>query len=213
MTIGLQGKKIGMTTIFNEEGLALPVTVVQLGENVVTAKLTKAKNGYEAIQTGGFLVKEKKLNKCDLGHLKQTQTKPVKPLKEFRVDDTNKFELGAKLNVEEFLKEGIKVDVFGRSIGKGFQGTIKRYHAGRGPMSHGSKFHRSMGSIGAGTTPGRVFRGLHMPGQMGNVNVCAKHLTLVKVDLEKQVLLIKGSVPGCEGGLVVVKASRLNWNK
>lgn len=212
MAIGLLGKKIGMTIIFNEEGLAVPVTVVQLGENIVTAKLNKDKNGYEAIQVGGFKVKEKSLNKCDLGHIKKSNSSPVKPLREFKVDNSNVFELGQKLDVSEHLKEGMLVDVSGTSIGKGFQGTIKRYNAGRGPMSHGSKFHRSMGSIGAGTTPGRVFRGLHMPGQMGNKRVSAVRLKLIQIDLEKQVLLVRGSVPGSKGGVVVVKPTNLKWN-
>lgn len=128
--------------------------------------------------------------------------------------DSSKFELGAKIDVNELLKDAKLVDVYGHSIGKGFQGTIKRYNAGRGPMSHGSKFHRSMGSIGAGTTPGRVFRGLHMPGQMGSVNVCARKLKLVKIDLEKNVLLIKGAVPGWDGGHLVVKPSqKFNSNR
>jgi large subunit ribosomal protein L3 len=110
------------------------------------------------------------------------------------------------------LPEGSKIDVRGTSIGKGFQGTIKKYNHGRGPMSHGSKFHRSMGSIGAGTTPGRVFRGLAMPGQMGNITVTVRKLTVVKVDIEKSLLLIKGAVPGAEGGLLEITASRTKWN-
>jgi LSU ribosomal protein L3P len=179
------GKKVGMTQVFDENGLAVPVTVVKLGENIVTDKKTKDKNGYEAVQIGGFKVAEKKLNKPELGNLKKKELEAMKPLKEYRVADAGSYNVGDALKVEELLTPGMRVDVRGRSIGKGFQGTIKRYNAGRGPMSHGSKFHRSMGSIGAGTTPGRVVRGLHMPGHMGDDNVCARHIKVVRVDAEK----------------------------
>ena len=212
MTLGLIGKKIGMTQIFDEQGLWIPVTVVKLGENVVTAKLTKEKNGYEALQLGGFTVKEKKLTKPQLGKLQKSALPLVKPLKEFRIDDTSAYSVGDVVKADAVFKDGMLIDVRGKSIGKGFQGTVKRYHAGRGPMSHGSKFHRSMGSIAAGTTPGRVFRGAIMPGQMGNKNVCARGLTIVKVDTEKGLLLVKGSVPGVEGGLLVISPSKTKWN-
>lgn len=206
------GKKIGMTQIFNDEGLWIPVTVVKMGENVVTRKLTKDKNGYEALQVGGFKVKESKLTKPQLGALTKHSLPPVKPLKEFRVDDSGSYNVGDEIKVDAIFQEGMLIDVRGNSIGKGFQGTIKRYNAGRGPMAHGSKFHRSMGSIGAGTTPGRVFRGAKMPGQMGNKEVCARKLTVVKVDTDKGLLLVKGSVPGVEGGLLVIKPSKTKWN-
>lgn len=206
------GRKVGMTTVFDSEGLAVPVTVVKLGDNIVTRRLTRDKNGYEAVQVGGFKVYENRLTKPQFGALKKHNLPPMKPLKEFRVNDTASYNVGDALDVNAILKEGTLVDIRGRSIGKGFQGTIKRYHAGRGPMSHGSKFHRSMGSIGAGTTPGRVFRGLHMPGQMGNENTTARHITVVKVDLEKKLLLVKGSVPGVEGGLLVIQPSKTKWN-
>lgn len=212
MTLGIMGKKVGMTQVFDENGLAVPVTVVKLGENIVTDKKTKDKNGYEAVQIGGFKVAEKKLNKPELGNLKKKELEAMKPLKEYRVADAGSYNVGDALKVEELLTPGMRVDVRGRSIGKGFQGTIKRYNAGRGPMSHGSKFHRSMGSIGAGTTPGRVVRGLHMPGHMGDDNVCARHIKVVRVDAEKGLLLVKGSVPGADGGLVVVTPSKTKWN-
>jgi large subunit ribosomal protein L3 len=212
MTIGLLGKKIGMTQIYDAEGLALPVTVVRLGENVVVSKRSKESNGYEALQVGGFAVKEKTLNKAELGVLKKASVNPLAPLCEFRVADTSSFTVGQPLAVEEVIKEGMLVDVRGKSIGKGFQGTVKKYHAGRGPMSHGSKFHRSMGSIGPGTTPGRVFKGMHMPGQMGNKMVCARHLQVVKIDLEKKLVLLKGAVPGCDGGIVQINPSKTKWN-
>lgn len=212
MTLGIMGKKVGMTQVFDENGLAVPVTVVKLGENIVTDKKTKDKNGYEAVQIGGFKIAEKKLNKPELGNLKKKELDAMKPLKEYRVADAGSYNIGDALKVEELLTPGMRVDVRGRSIGKGFQGTIKRYNAGRGPMSHGSKFHRSMGSIGAGTTPGRVVRGLHMPGHMGDDNVCARHIKVVRVDAEKGLLLVKGSVPGADGGLVVVTPSKTKWN-
>ena len=212
MTVGLMGKKVGMTQVFDEEGLVVPVTVVKMGENVVTKKLSKEKHGYDAVQIGGFTVKEKRLNKPEQGHLTKSELPLLKPLKEFRVDDTNPYNPGEPVKLDSVYKEGMLVDVRGRSIGKGFQGTVKRYGAGRGPMSHGSKFHRSMGSIGAGTTPGRVYKGVMMPGQMGNKNVCARKLKVVKVDTEKGLLLVKGSVPGAKGGLIVITPSKTKWN-
>lgn len=212
MKLGVMGKKIGMTQVFDKNGLAVPVTVVKLGENIVTDKKTKEKHGYTAVQVGGFKVLERKLNKPELGNFKKKELAPMQPIKEYRVDDTEAFQVGEPLKVDTMLTEGMLVDVRGRTIGKGFQGTIKRYNAGRGPMSHGSKFHRSMGSIGAGTTPGRVVRGLHMPGHMGDENGCARHLTVVRVDVEKGLLLVKGSIPGVDGGLVVVTPSKTKWN-
>jgi len=201
-----------MTQVFDSEGLSVPVTVVKLGENIVTQKITKDKHGYEAVQVGGFVVKERKLNKAEFGSFKKHQMPPLKPLKEFRVDDSSSFNVGDSLKPDEIFKEGMLVDVKGRTIGRGFQGTVRRYHAGRGPMSHGSKFHRSMGSIGPGTTPGRVFKGLPMPGQMGNVNASVRHLKVVRVDAEKGLLLVRGTVPGADGGLLTIVPSRTKWN-
>lgn len=212
MALGLIGKKVGMTQIFDDQGLVIPVTVIKLGENIVSQTLTKEHNGYTAVQVGGFVVEERKLNKPDKGKLKLKELPPLKPLKEFRVADPSSFQVGEPLKVDAILTEGMLVDVRGRSIGKGFQGTVKRFHAGRGPMSHGSKFHRSMGSIGAGTTPGRTFKGVIMPGQMGNENTCVRHLKVVKVDNEKRLLILKGAVPGVEGGLLIIKPSKTKWN-
>lgn len=211
-TPGMMGKKVGMTQIFDAEGNSVPVTVVQLGENVVTETRTKENNGYTAVQVGGFVVKEKKLTKPEKGALTKRELPMLKPLREYRVDDTSKFKIGEELNAEELFKPGMLVDVQGKSIGKGFQGTIKRYNAGRGPMAHGSKFHRSMGSIGPGTTPGRVFKGLHMPGQMGNVISTVRKLEVIRVDTEKRLLLVRGAIPGCDGGTVVVSPSVTKWN-
>lgn len=212
MTIGLMGKKVGMTQVFDQEGLTIPVTVIQLGENVVVNKMTTDRNGYEAVQVGAFAVKEKSLNKADLGLFKKTSTKAMSPLREFRLQTDHPYNVGEALPITELLKEGMLVDVRGRSKGKGFQGTIKRYNAHRGNMTHGSKFHRSMGSIGQHTDPGRVFKGIHMPGQMGNEEICTRHLQVVKVDPEKKLLLLKGSVPGANGTIVEINASKTKWN-
>ncbi len=212
-SLGLLGRKVGMTQIFDQDGAAVPVTVVQLGENIVTQTMTKEKNGYTAVQLGGFQVKESKLNKPELGNLKKHELPVLKPLKEFRVKDVAEFKVGEAVKPEALLKDGMLIDVQGESIGKGFQGTIKRYNAGRGPMAHGSKFHRSMGSIGPGTTPGRVFKGLHMPGHMGNVTSTVRHLKVVKVDSEKKILLVRGAVPGWDGGLLVITPSVTKWNE
>jgi large subunit ribosomal protein L3 len=212
MTVGLLGRKVGMTQIFNEEGLAVPVTVVKLGANIVTEKMSKETHGYNAVQVGGFEVVEKKLNKPAAGQFKKRDLPLMKPLKEFRVDDSSAYNVGEPIKADSLFKEGMLIDVRGQSIGKGFQGTIKRYNHGRGPMAHGSKFHRSMGSIGAGTTPGRVYRGVHMPGRMGNQSVCIRHLKVVRVDSEKGLLLVRGSVPGVEGQLVTITPSKTKWN-
>jgi large subunit ribosomal protein L3 len=212
MTLGLIGKKVGMTTVFDQEGLSVPVTVIKLGQNIVTNKMTKETNGYTAVQIGGFPVKERKLNKPELGAFKKRELPLMKPLKEFRVADLAAFNIGEPIKLDSVVAEGILVDVQGNSIGKGFQGTIKRFNHGRGPMSHGSKFHRSMGSIGPGTTPGRVFKGIGMPGQMGNQTVTVRHLQVVRVDAEKGLVLVRGATPGVEGGLLIIKPSKTKWN-
>jgi large subunit ribosomal protein L3 len=210
--VGLLGRKIGMTQIFDNEGQAVPVTVVKLGDNIVTAKMSKEKNGYSALQIGGFVINEKKQNKAERGVTKKLELPSLKPLKEFRVDDTNSFNVGEPIKPETIFADGMLVDVQGKSIGKGFQGTIKRHNAGRGPMSHGSKNHRLVGSIGQHTDPGRVFKGLAMPGHMGDQVKTIRHITVVKVDSEKGLLLLKGATPGVEGGLLVIKPSIQTWN-
>jgi large subunit ribosomal protein L3 len=212
MILGVIGKKIGMTTVFDQEGLSLPVTVVKIGENIITQKITADKHGYQAVQVGGFVVKEKRLNKPEMGLSKKNSLPPLKPIREFRVPDSSGYTVGDSLKLDTIFQEGMLVDIKGKSIGKGFQGTVKRFHHGRGPMSHGSKFHRSMGSIGAGTTPGRVFRGLPMPGQMGNVNVTVRHIKVVKIDIEKNLMLLNGSVPGAEDTVVTIHPSKTKWN-
>lgn len=212
-TVGLLGKKVGMTQIFDSEGAAVPVTVIALGENIVTQKLTDEKHGYTAVQIGGFVVKEKKLNKPQMGGLKKQNLPPLKPLKEYRIDDHSKLpEVGQPLKADEVVKEGMLVDVQGHSIGKGFQGRVKRHNGHRGSMTHGSKNHRLQGSIGQHSDPGRVFPGLKMAGHMGSETTTTRHVVVIKVDPEKRVLLIKGAVPGHDGGLVCIRPSITKWN-
>lgn len=211
MTLGVIGEKLGMTQVFNEEGLVIPVTVIKVDPLTVTQVKTVEKDGYDAIQVGTNPVKESKLTKAELNHLKKNSLPAYRLLKEFRVENVNEYSVGQAIDLS-ILKEGDKVDVSGKSIGKGFQGTVKRHNFSRGPMAHGSKNHREPGSIGAGTSPSRVFKGLRMAGNMGNEMVTVKKLTVVKIDAEKNLLLVKGSVPGTEGKMVVVKPSITKWN-
>ena len=211
MTLGLFGEKLGMTQIYDEDGLAIPVTVIKLEKLTVTQIKTKNNDGYNAIQVGFGEVKKRKLTKAELSHLEKNNLPAFKYLREFKVENPQEFKIGQEIDfsVWESVK---KVDVTGKSIGKGFQGTVKLHNFSRGPMTHGSKNHREPGSIGAGTTPGRVIKGLKMAGQMGNKQVTVKKLTLVKIDKDKNLMLIKGSVPGPEGKMVAIMPSRTVWN-
>ena len=211
MTLGVIGKKLGMTQIFDEHGLAVPVTVIKVDPIVVTQVKTVETDGYNAIQVGTVAAKEKHLTKAQIGHFKKKNLENYRHLQEFRVDDASAYTVGQQIELS--VLDGIqKVDVVGHSIGKGFQGTVKRHNFGRGPMGHGSKNHREPGSIGAGTTPSRVIKGKRMAGNMGNERVTITKLKLVKVDSENNLVLIKGSVPGCEGRLVTITPSRTKWN-
>lgn len=212
MTLGVIGEKLGMTQVFSEEGIVIPVTVIKVEKLTVTQVKTEDKDGYSAIQVGAVQAKAKHLTKGQQGHLSKNSLPLFRVLKEFRISNPSDYTVGQELELSGFIKEGIKVDVTGRSIGKGFQGTVKRHNFSRGPMSHGSKNHRLPGSIGAGTTPGRVYKGLKMSGNMGNEMVTVKKLMVVKFDTEKNLLLVKGSVPGTEGKLVTVKPSITKWN-
>lgn len=211
MTLGVIGKKLGMTTVFDEQGLAIPVTVIKVDPIVVTQVKTLKTDGYNAIQVGTIAAKEKHLTKAQIGHFKKNKLENFRHLQEFRVENPESYTVGQSIDVS-VLSDTPKVDVTGTSIGKGFQGTVKRWNFSRGPMGHGSKNHREPGSIGAGTTPGRVIKGKHMAGNMGNEQVTTTKLKVVKVDSENSLLLIKGSVPGSEGKLVTVKPSRVKWN-
>ena len=212
MTLGVIGTKLGMTQIYDETGSCIPVTVVAVEKAVVTQVKTKETDGYEAIQVGVVAAKEKHLTKAQIGHFKKNNLENFRHLQEFRVEDASKFEVGQAISLEEVLANVQKVDVTGRSIGKGFQGTVKRWNFGRGPMGHGSKNHREPGSIGAGTTPSRVIKGKRMAGNMGNERITITKLKLVKVDSANGLILVKGSVPGCEGRLVTIVPTRTKWN-
>lgn len=203
MAMGLIGQKVGMTTIFDAEGRAVPVTVVHAGPCTVVQKKNNDNDGYTAVQLGYGEAKESRLAGGEKGHFKKAGVKPAKWLKEFRIDNADAYEVGGEIKVDIFT-EGQIVDVVGTSIGRGFAGLMKRWNAGRGPMSHGSKFHRHPGSIGAGTTPSRVYKGRKMAGRMGGKQVTVKKLTVVGIDAERNVILIKGAVPGVEGRMVVV---------
>ena len=211
MTLGVIGKKLGMTTIFDEQGLAIPVTVIKVDSIIVTQVKTVEKDGYNAIQVGTVAAKEKHLTKAQIGHFGKNKLDNFRHLQEFRIENPQDYTVGQQIEVS-VLADTLKVDVTGISIGKGFQGTVKRWNFSRGPMGHGSKNHREPGSIGAGTTPGRVIKGKKMAGNMGNERVTVTKLKLVKVDSENSLLLIKGAVPGPEGKLVTIKPSRIKWN-
>lgn len=201
MSIGILGTKLGMTQIFDETGKAVPVTVVQAGPCIVTQIKTQQTDGYTAIQVGFKEVKPKALSKPELGHLAKSSAPALRHLHEYRLDDTGEYTLGQQITADIF-NSGQIVDVSGNSIGRGFAGYQKRHNFGRGPMSHGSKNHRLPGSIGAGTTPGRVYPGKRMAGRLGGSQVTIRKLTVVRVDAERNLLLIKGAVPGKPGALL-----------
>jgi large subunit ribosomal protein L3 len=203
VSVGILGTKLGMTQVFDDQGRAIPVTVIQAGPCTVTQIKTKQTDGYAAVQVGYGDVKPKALNKPELGHLAKSGATPSRHLHEYRLADTSSFELGQQIKADLFAPGQI-VDVIGTSIGKGFAGFQKRHNFKRGPMAHGSKNHRQPGSIGPGTTPGRVYPGKRMAGRMGNVQVTVRKLTIVRVDVERNLLLIKGAVPGKAGALVNV---------
>lgn len=199
-------KKIGMTQIFSETGLLIPVTVLEAGPCVVTQKKTVENDGYDAIQVGFGEVKVNKLNKPAKGHFDKAGVEPKKVLKEFRLDDISSFEVGSEIKADIFAA-GDKVDATGISKGKGFQGPIKRHNQSRGPMAHGSKYHRGVGSLSSATTPGKVKKGKKMAGHMGNEQVTIQNLEVVRADADKNLLLIKGAVPGNKGSVIVIKES------
>lgn len=203
MSVGILGTKVGMTQVFDDQGRAIPVTVIQAGPCTVTQIKTQETDGYRAIQVGFGEVKPKALNKPKMGHLGKSGATPVRHLQEYRLEDPSQFTLGQQIKADLF-EEGAMVDVIGTSIGRGFAGYQKRHNFRRGPMAHGSKNHRLPGSIGPGTTPGRVYPGKKMAGQLGNVRVTVRQLTVVRVDANRNLLLIKGSIPGKPGSLVSV---------
>ncbi|KAA5807033.1 50S ribosomal protein L3 [Thermoanaerobacterium thermosaccharolyticum] len=203
MKKAILGKKHGMTQIFVGNEM-IPVTVVEAGPCVVVQKKTKENDGYDAIQVGFGDVKEKRLIKPLKGHFTKANVPFKKYLREFRLDDISSYEVGSEIKADIF-SVGDRVDVIGTSKGKGFAGVVKRYNANRGPMAHGSKYHRRPGSMGASSDPSRTFKGKRLPGHMGNERVTVQNLEVVKVDPEKNLLLIKGSVPGIRGSLLMIK--------
>jgi large subunit ribosomal protein L3 len=206
VSVGLLGNKIGMTQIFDESGKIIPVTILKVGPCVITQVKTEAKNGYNSIQIGYGNVSSKLLTQPELGHLQKSNIQPLKYLKEFHITNQNEFEVGQILKVDS-LSLGQLVNIRGKSIGKGFSGLQKRHNFTRGPMTHGSKNHRLPGSIGMGTTPGRVLPGKKMAGQLGNKVTTIQKLKIIQINLEENILVIKGSVPGKPGNLLSIVPS------
>lgn len=212
MPIGILGTKLGMTQIFDEAGKSVPVTVIQAGPCTVTQVKTRQTDGYAAIQLGYGEVSQKALTKPELGHLAKSGATPLRHLHEYRLDDPAQYEVGSQLKADVFAA-GQVVDVIGTSIGRGFAGYQRRHNFRRGPMAHGSKNHRAPGSIGPGTTPGRVYPGRRMAGQLGASQVTVRKLTVFRVDVDRNLLLIKGSVPGKPGALLNVMPAKKVGNK
>ncbi|ENH95853.1 50S ribosomal protein L3 [Gracilibacillus halophilus YIM-C55.5] len=205
MTKGILGRKVGMTQLFSEEGELLPVTVVQADPNIVLQKRSEENDGYEAIQLGVSDKKASQTNEPEKGHAEKANTTPKRFVREIRDVNLEDYEVGQEVNVEIF-EPGEKIDVTGTSKGKGFQGAIKRHNQGRGPETHGSHFHRSPGGMGA-MEPMRVFKGKKLPGQMGGSQVTIQNLEVVKVDTERNILLIKGNVPGAKKSFVEITSA------
>ncbi len=205
MSKGILGKKIGMTQVFTTEGRVVPVTVVEAGPCPVVQKKTVATDGYNAIQVGFSMLRESLSNKPRKGHFNKASLKPMRYVREFRVNDVESYEIGQEVKVDLFTV-GDKVDVVGTSRGKGFAGMIKRHNASRGPMAHGSKYHRRSGSLGA-KGPARVFKGRELPGRMGGERITVQNLEVIRVDMDKNLILIKGAVPGAKKSLLILKPS------
>jgi large subunit ribosomal protein L3 len=204
MKKGIIGKKIGMTQIFDEKGNVIPVTVIETEGNIVSQVKTVETDGYDAIQLGYGEVKDKHINKPEAGHFAKAKLANKKHLREFRLDSIEGYKVGDEVKADIFAA-GEKVDIQGTSKGKGFQGVIKRHGQHRGPMGHGSMYHRRPGSMGSTSTPGRVFKGKKLPGHMGVDTITIQNLKIVAVDLDKNVILVKGSVPGNKGSILKIK--------
>jgi large subunit ribosomal protein L3 len=203
VSIGLLGNKVGMTQIFDESGNIIPVTILKVGPCVIIQLKTKSKDGYDSIQIGYGNLSSKALSQPELGHLQKSNIQPLKYLKEFKITEADNFSIGQILNVDSF-SPGQFVNIRGKSIGKGFSGLQKRHNFSRGPMTHGSKNHREPGSIGMGTTPGRVLPGKKMAGQLGNKITTIRKLKIIQINSEENLLVIKGSVPGKPGNLLSI---------
>jgi len=208
---GILGRKIGMTSVFGKNGKLIPVTVIEVEPNIVSQIKTKEKDGYDAVQLAAFEKREKLANKPETGHLKKANTTPKRFLREIRGVDVAAYSLGSEVKADIFV-EGEMVDVTGTSKGKGFQGVIKRWNQSRGPMGHGSQYHRGVGSLGT-LLPMRVIPGKKMPGHMGSEQVTIQNLEIVQIDLENNVILVKGNVPGPKKSLVLIKSAVKNNGK
>jgi large subunit ribosomal protein L3 len=200
------GRKLGMTRVFEEDGTAVPVTVIEAGPCVVTRVKTRESDGYEAVQLGFETVRTKVLTKPVLGQFEKAGVRPVRKLKEFRVDDPGNYEVGQEVKVDVF-EPGQLVNVTGWSRGRGFQGVIKRHGMGRGRETHGNRNHRKPGSIGQSATPARVWKGKKLPGRMGGTRVTVRDLSVVNIDSDKNILLVRGAVPGASNGYVLITDS------
>ncbi|MDQ2087581.1 50S ribosomal protein L3 [Herbivorax sp. ANBcel31] len=199
------GKKLGMTQVFTEEGLSVPVTVIEAGPVTVVQTKSVDADGYMAVKVGYKDVKEKSLNKPDKGVFSKHKISPKKHLKEFRVDEADKFEVGQEVKVTDMFEDGDKIDVTGISKGKGFAGPMKRHGYARGRETHGSHYHRGVGAMSGCADPGKVFKGRKLPGHMGVDKVTVQNLNVVRVDSDRNLLLVKGAVPGAKGGLLIIK--------
>jgi large subunit ribosomal protein L3 len=206
MKKAILGKKIGMTQLFRADGTMIPVTVVEAGPCPVVQKKTVAKEGYDAVQVGFCELREKLANKPLTGHCAKAGVKAMRYLRELKLDDAASFEVGQVITCDVFA-EGERVDVTGVSKGKGFEGNIKRWNQGRGRKTHGSHSYRVAGSMGACTYPGEVFKTKHLPGHMGRERITVQNLEVVRADAERNLLLIKGAIPGAKGGLVLVRST------
>ena len=206
MKKAILGKKIGMTQFFRADGTMIPVTVIEAGPCPVVQKKTVANEGYDSVQLGFAELRDKLANKPRKGHFAKANLKAMRYLREFRLDDAASYEVGQIVKADVFA-EGDKVDVSGTSKGHGFQGVVKRHGQGRGRMTHGSHFHRAPGSMSACSDPSRVFKTKNLPGHMGSEHVTVQNLEVVRVDAERNLLLVKGAVPGAKGGLVTVKST------
>ncbi len=204
MKKAILGLKVGMTQIFDKEGKAVPVTVIAANPNIVVQKKTVENDGYSAIQVGFDDKAEKRVSKPIKGHFAKAKVATKRYLREFRLEDAAAYEVGQEIKADVF-KEGDKVDVSGVSKGKGFAGSIKRHNFHRGPMGHGSKYHRQSGSMGASSDPSRTIPGKKLPGHMGAENTTVQNLEVVRIDLDKNVILVRGAVPGIRGSLVMIK--------
>ena len=200
------GKKVGMTQIFDESGKVIPVTVIEAGPCTVAQVKTVETDGYDAVQLGFGEIKDKHINKPEKGHFAKAGLEAKKHLREFRLESVEDVKVGDEVKADVF-EAGEKVDVQGISKGKGFQGVIKRHGQHRGPMGHGSMYHRRPGSMGSTSTPGRVFKGKRLPGHMGANTITIQNLEVVAVDLDKNVILVKGSVPGVNGAILKIRQS------